>query len=466
MNLWRRLQCAFGRLNRRSPSQFLPNGKTPPSFEAERAYSERLAKRSLEAVQQFSIGDLAWAEAVARDIVKLEPDQAESLNLLGLIAAKVGYYDDAVHYFERVLKSDPAHSTAGKNLQEALTNKGRASKPVPDSPRYLVIRAWENGFWSDVTHVLGCLLLAEITGRIPVTHWDKYSRYSDGSQSDAFQLYFKPVSSARLDNLSLVDATYFPAKWSASNLRSPFSQARAPAETRVAGLLYLNRPETVVVSDFYVGVAHLLPWIPRTHELFDKPIAHIYRWLAQKYLHPQDAVLAEVESFHRTHIARHPTIAVHVRGLDKGTELQWMGAPAPTLKDYFDILDREHPSIRIFLMSDDDGAIATFRERYGERVIFAPCQRGSGEIGLHRLRSTDRVRLGQEVMIDVYLALRCDKFLGIGMSNVSDIIAMLKPWAQGACTLLGWSILRHVGLYRIKSKAVVDDHTSAVPTAG
>ena len=53
-------------------------------------------------------------------------------------------------------------------------------------------------------------------------------------------------------------------------------------------------------------------------------------------------------------------------------------------------------------------------------------------------------------MIDAYLALRCDKFLGMGLSNVSDMIAMLKPWADGTCTILGPSVLRDIPLHRIK----------------
>ena len=147
----------------------------------------------------------------------------------------------------------------------------------------------------------------------------------------------------------------------------------------------------------------------------------------------------EVEAFHRDHIAGRPTVAVHVRGLDKGGE----AGPMPTLRDYFTVMDRVPAAWRIFLLSDDERAVAAFRERYGERIVCTPSQRGSGDIGLHYRPSSDRIRLGREVMVDVYLALRCDRFFGMGWSNVSSIIAMLKPWARGACALQGPCVLMH-----------------------
>ncbi len=39
------------------------------------------------------------------------------------------------------------------------------------SDRFLLIKSWGCGFWSDVDHVMGQLLVAEITNRIPVIYW-------------------------------------------------------------------------------------------------------------------------------------------------------------------------------------------------------------------------------------------------------------------------------------------------------
>jgi hypothetical protein len=94
--------------------------------------------------------------------------------------------------------------------------------------------------------------------------------------------------------------------------------------------------------------------------------------------------------------------------------------------------------------------MSIFRARYGERIACTPFQRGNGEIGLHHRQAREPVRLGREVMIDTYLALRCDTFLGMGLSNLSGMVAMLKPWPSGSCTILGPSILHDIPLHRIK----------------
>src|SRR5262249_29087227 len=71
-----------------------------------------------------------------------------------------------------------------------------------------------------------------------------------------------------------------------------------------------------------------------------------------------------------------------------------------------------------------------FRQRYGARIAATECARTSGIVGVHSLPIADRVRLGTEMMIDSYIALRCGKFIGNGHSNVSAMIAILKNWGN------------------------------------
>ena len=86
--------------------------------------------------------------------------------------------------------------------------------------------------------------------------------------------------------------------------------------------------------------------------------------------------------------------------------------------------------------------IEAFLERYGSRVTFTNAIRSSSKIPVHLSCAADRVRLGTDVLQDVYLALRCQKFIGLGMSNPSCIISVLKNWCEGDCILLGPSLLR------------------------
>ena len=75
-------------------------------------------------------------------------------------------------------------------------------------------------------------------------------------------------------------------------------------------------------------------------------------------------------------------------------------------------------------------------------MTFTNAIRSSSKIPVHLSRAADRVRLGADVLKAVHLALRCQKFIGLGMSNPSCIISVLKDWCEGDCILLGPSLLR------------------------
>lgn len=360
------------------------------------------------AVARFEKGEIAAAEGIARNVLEAAPDEPGALDLIARITAALGL---------------------DGNLQ-----------PIParnQEQKYLVIESWGHGFWSDVTNVLGYLLLAEITGRIPVTHWGANCLFTDGHAEDAFTCFFEPVSSCTLNDLRMIkDASWFSDASAPARLK--ITTERQTGAKRIPGLLYLNRPETIAVSDFYTGVVSMLPWIPKTHVLAGKRIEEVYRWLATKYLRPVASIVSEVDAFWTRHIKGRPTVAVHFRGLDKCEELPLK----PTTQWYFEILDRIPSSARIFLLSDDMRAVSAFAERYGERLILTESTRGEGDVGLHKRAGRDATRLGREVAIDVYAALRCDRFLGVGWSNISNIIAMLKPWPRGGCGLWGPCILQ------------------------
>jgi hypothetical protein len=273
-----------------------------------------------------------------------------------------------------------------------------------------------------------------MTGRVPVTHWGRNSLFTDGSDQDAFRLYFEPLSAFALDSLpALGAASFFPPKWSTANLREEDNAKWLGPGSGVRGLYFLNRPETVAVSDFYIGVVELLPWIPAAHKLHGKPLDDVYHYLVATYLKPRERISSQVEEFYRRHISGSPTVAVHVRGSDKKLEM----ADLDRLnKLYFDAIDREDPTWRILLLTDDTRCVTVFRERYAERVIATDSIRTDNDLGIHYHSSADRVRLGAEVMRDTYLALRCEKFIGNGRSNVSAVAAVLKRWDPGSCVLL------------------------------
>lgn len=381
-------------------------------------------------------GNLPLADLIAQELLRAEPTNALAFNVIGIVAARLGLRAEAIAHFERALKALPNFQTARDNLSRAMV---LPSPRIARAERYLLIEAWGSGFWADVNHALGSLLLAEITGRKPVTSWGANSLFSDGSDDDAFRFFFHPVSDVTHAEMARMNANdIFPPGQSAPRNNRSKMRDQGPA-----GLHFLNRPETLAVSDYYIGVIDLLPWIPAGHAMYGKPIDEVYRYLKEKYLRPAAAVDDAIENFCRQHIHGRQTIAVHVRGSDKTTEFVGLDSFNAS---YFAALDAEPRDTQIFLLTEDARLLRQFRERYGARVVATDSLRTNDDIGPHTMAGMDKVRLGRDVLADVYIALACDRFLGNGRSNVSASIEIFKDW-KGNARLLAPSQLREPNLY-------------------
>jgi protein O-GlcNAc transferase len=392
------------------------------------------------ASRAFAFGNLAVSEILCRNILDEVPGSPAALGLLGEIAAKVGAADDAAANFQAASNPNP-----DRKLSRSHSHVAHAACAPDGAGRYLVIKSWGSGFWSDVTQVLGSLLLAEITDRIPVTHWGKNSLFSGGSTRDAFELYFEPVSEISLEDVVRVDrATFFPAKWNRENLVDGEVGKWAGNGSRAAAIYFLNRPEAIAVSDFYTGVVDVAPWIRAGHPMYGMPLQEIYRYLIRKYLRPRAAARTACEKFVRAHLEGVPFVAVHVRGSDKILEDKDLHG---TNKQILSALAAIDPVWRIFLLTDDEHWRRHIMALYGDRVVTTNCQRTTTSTGVHYLSTIDRVRAGLEVMADTYIALRANRFIGNGLSNVSAMIAVMKEWQPGDCILVGSSELMRRNLF-------------------
>jgi protein O-GlcNAc transferase len=399
------------------------------------------------AIEALKAGNLAAAEIAAREILDAIPGDAAALHLLGVIAARVQAFDDAIACFDQALAAEPDNVQIAQNLAAARAAP-RPQQPV--ATRYLVIREWGFGFWADVSHVLGSLLLAEATGRIPVTWWGAASLFSDGEDRDAFQLYFQPVSHVALQDLP--DADFFPPRWNKANLKKSDISRWEGKGSRAGAVYFLNRPEIVAVSDFYIALANVMPWLPDAHPMHGEPLDTVYRYLAKKYLRPRADIVAACDAFFDTQLAGAPFVAVHLRGSDKTLEDQ--NAEAVT-QAILALITETDPSWRILVLTDDERCLAMAQSAFADRVVATRCQRSNMDQGVHYLPTTDPVQAGRETMVDSYLALRAQRFIGNGLSNVSAMIAILKDWPSGACTLLGPRILadRNLRIYQIPTRA-------------
>lgn len=400
------------------------------------------------AEQCIKKGNLPQAELLCRQILDASGEHPWALSLLGIIAVNVNCHDFAVEYFQRALQADPAGRDAEGNLLRAKKEREQYNAQrnlvgmhvhVDSSmdQRFLLIKAWGYGFWADMDHVLGVLLLAEITGRIPVVHWGDNSLFKDGECKNAFDQFFEPISEISIDDLLKTANSYYPPKWNTENLLANDINKWEGPYARAAGLYFLNRDEDVIVSDFHTYVMDLEPWIAYEHPLHGMTVQELYRYLYKKYIRLNPDIVDEVGRFWQERMQNGSVLAVHVRGSDKANESQ-------ELKEINDSYHAEIASYlsrneiaSIFLLTDEQDILEDYVQRYQEMLIYTDCVRTSNATGIHRQQHPSRARIGIDVVVDTCLAARCDYFIGNGHSNVSTSILHMKDWKPGEYTILG-----------------------------
>ena len=367
---------------------------------------------------------------------------------LGEIALGIGQAGFAAVEFARAMDlGDGSRATRIKlvKAQEQARIPARERK----GERFLLIKAWGYGFWSDVNHLLGQCLVAEMTGRTPVVQWGGNSLFSDDPRENAFESFFLPVTPLTVWDLVSRGRSFYPPKWNRANLALAELNKSHGSWSRTSSLHALERNEDVVVSDFHYAVNDLAPWIPPGDPLHGKSVDEIYLHLFQRYLKVQPHLLERADTFHRERLSGTGTLALHVRGGDKGGEDPGLARLNALYHPEIERFLVAEPKGGLFLLTDDEEILARYRERYGESLVHTVSTRTSSAQGVHYQKQESRRALGEEVLIDALIAARCDRFLGNGLSNVSLAVAQMKRWEEGSCRLFGARLdrLRQMTLY-------------------
>lgn len=355
-------------------------------------------------------------------------------------------------YVHRYLGQYPQSKPALDLLEDirrgyGISKSGQLSeKPFGHSSvnqRYLVIKAWGYGFWSEAHNTAIHLLLAELTGRIPVVHWGSNCLFrSDKGDSSVFENFFTPISNVRLETLP--KASIYPPKWTFDNLHIENHNKWDGAFSRLTAQNFFNRPETIVISDFYSPLSFISRWIGPKSAYYGMTESALYAALFQKYLKPAPRITAMVEDFVDRHMRGRHWVSVHLRGSDKSHEVPHL---ENTNRRYFEFVDRIiqlNPDIGIFLLTDSEDAVNEFTRRYGNRLLCIQATRSKSILGVHQ-SGHDGTRVGEEVLIDTILATRCEYFVGNQESNVSLAVSSIKEWPKGFMILLGAENARSEG---------------------
>lgn len=357
------------------------------------------------------------------------------LNFWGLIANQLGCYKDAANYFDLAKFQKPEWAAPEKNLKKLNALSKIVSEP--NKEKFILIKAWGYGFWSDISHVLGQLLIAEITGRTPIIHWGGNSLYSIDQSKNAFNLYFESISNKNIVDIQSEKISYWPPKWNNQNLlidnlnkwNGPFS--------KVSGLYFISRQEDVVVSDFWTPIFLILPWIPKNHPVYSLTVDEVFLYLMNKYLIPKQEIQQKIDKYFAENLASNRFIAAHIRGSDKGVETSNLDEINSLYKSIIDKELLKNNVDHLFLMTDDDRILDQFKRYYGNKLKYTQSTRTSGSIGLHYIEQNDKYKIGVEIIIDTYLASKAHVFVGNATSNPSLIISCLKKWQSDHLYLLG-----------------------------
>lgn len=380
-------------------------------------------------------GMLGFADLLIWKRIATSPNDAAAWSLAGDIALAAGAGPQALECYENAARYGLPAST--QQIQLAR----QKPLPVPQSPGYLLIREWQAGFWSDVDHVLGQLLLAEITGRTPFVWWGAESRFASGvSSENAWERYFEPVSPACAPSVVAAASSCFPPKWVRTNLLGPIPGKWEGPWARIAAVECIAQAAPVVVSDFHSSPHVVARRLLSNHPRFGIPADALYRDLLRRYIRPQPHVRDHVAALRAQLLKTAPVIAVHIRVSDKVQETGSLGEIYRQFPSFIDAWLDAHAGGRVFLLSDSSSALHAHRVRYGSRLVHTQAARTDGAVGLHFLKEHDSARLGMEVLTDTLLAASCDAFLGCAASNVACMIARMKDWPDGACRLLGENV--------------------------
>ena len=390
----------------------------------------------VEAVAAQQRGNLSLAESLCRMRIHFGAGDGATWNCLGRIAMQAGRADVATRFFQTALEVEPGFRPARLALQ-AVQGKPRPAPRVPEGEGYLLIRGWGQGFWADVDHVLGQLLVAQYAGRTPVVYSGGESQFNDHPERDAWAEFFEPVSAARIETLEAPGSDCFPKEWASGTLREIRHALMQHPDRRMGAVEVMGRRERVCVSTLYVGVETILDWAPEGHWSRGLSFTQASRRLMGESIRPRADILERVEAFVRERFAPGRMLGLHIRGSDKIIETKNLEHEIVELSGQAQACLRADPGLRLFLLTDWSPAVSHLREQFGDRVIVTPARRTESMLAVHYDTNPSRQAIGEEVLIDALLGARCDAFLGVASSNVSCAVEQLKDWAPGTCRLMG-----------------------------
>lgn len=314
--------------------------------------------------------------------------------------------------------------------------------------RFLLIKALGGSIWADVDHVICQILAAELTNRIPVVYWGMESLYIGSISTNAFELFFEPVSNCTLSDAVRPDFTYYPPTWAYENVTAEDTERSRMQYRDLKSMMECCA--NVVVSDVYYPLRSIMSWIHSDHWAYGKTPYQIYRALYDKYLRIKPEIKREIQKFINTNPNfrdERPILGVHVRGDAIVTEVAQIYDLNELYKPYIWQYIVRYNVRHLFLITDSNKIARQYKRLYGvnEMLISSdskklPLQKRIATCLLDypnkRHKGVELVKDTVEIIKDTYLASQCDFFIGNGYSSLSNTVLRLKDWSETNIKLL------------------------------
>lgn len=343
--------------------------------------------------------------------------------------------------------------------------------------KFMIIKGYSHNIWLDIRQLLDQLVIAELSGRVPIVHWGSNSFYDGTIYNNAYNLYFEPITNYTIEDVMKPEYSFFPSTWNPENLLIPDPELTTLVDRNIGEII--ESQADVVVCDSYSHKMPILNYIGEDHPLYGMEARHIYRYLIKKYLKLKPDISQKISKFYYTHhLNDGPSLAVHVRGeyaledvfsryrkISYYSQNKIKNTPVQNTNDTLLLhqihrlhkINKEvtsnkvyHKEIqfllgrygirKLFLMTDSAKVIDEYKQIYGSILEYSEAPRLLDEDKMAPYLETHmhRRRNGINALLDGYLASNCDFFLGDGHSDESHAVTYLKDWPNTNIKLMYW----------------------------
>lgn len=409
----------------------------------------------------IDVGNMSQLDMYAQIILRELPEDPHANLAAAFVAKHFNLFEQFERFYKLAQQSDRDLVDLANDLNIDCDNlvefqnkcqNQTVSHKQQEEEKFHIIKAWSYGFGAEMFSLMGHAYLAEITNRTPIVHWGENFLYRKPGSDCVFSHFFQPFNQHSVQSLSSRTlSSIFPPKWGVENILCENVQKKEGGYSKLSALYFLNNNAQTTVADYFTGILNIRPWLPQDHYLQSLGHDETYRYLMKKYLKPQAQIQSIADQFVQESFPE-AFLAVHARGSDKDEGYRSMTSiPGQTLEYAKKRLRQMSKQARLFLMTDDEMLLSVYRDAFGDRLVTTDSQRSNSDVGVHYNENSNKRAAGQEMLVDMLIAAQAECFIGLGLSNPSQLICYMNDFSPENYILFGESRLKQFNTHLYKT---------------